>query len=94
MMNHDTGGRLGIFVQAYVGDIPAPDVSWGAVIGEFVVNYYLSEVAAVHADGKFTTTWGSIKGKKSYPKQGRAIILPFSCLLDWTETVLFQVPNI
>ncbi|MFC1712068.1 hypothetical protein ACFL6S_00300 [Candidatus Poribacteria bacterium] len=61
IVNTETGGRLGIFVQAYVLDIPAPDISWGAVIGEFVVNYYLSEVAAVEADGKLTITWGSIK---------------------------------
>jgi len=63
IVNTETGGRLGIFLQAYVGDIPEPDVSWGAVIGEFVVNYYLREVAAVQADGKLTTTWGSIKGE-------------------------------
>lgn len=63
IVNTETGGRLGIFIQAYVLDIPAPDISWGAVIGEFVANYYLSEVAAVQADGKITTTWGSIKEK-------------------------------
>lgn len=63
IVNTETGGRLGIFIQAYVLDIPAPDISWGAVIGEFVVHYYLSEVAAVQADGKITTTWGSIKEK-------------------------------
>lgn len=63
IVNTETGGRLGIFVQAYVGDIPAPDISWGSVIGEFVVNYYIPEVAFVQADGKLTTTWGSIKGE-------------------------------
>ena len=63
IVNTETGGRLGVFVQAYVGDIPEPDISWGAVIGEFVVNYYLREVAAVQADDKLATTWGSVKGK-------------------------------
>ena len=63
IVNTETGGRLGIFVQAYVGDIPEPDISWGSVIGEFIVNYYLSEFAAVGADGKLTSTWGEIKGE-------------------------------
>ena len=62
IVNTETGGRLGIFVQAYVGDIPAPDISWGSVIGEFIVNYYLPEYAAVEADGKLASTWGEIKG--------------------------------
>jgi len=62
IVNTETGGRLGIFVQAYVLDIPAPDISWGAVISEYILNYYLSEVAAVQADGKLSTTWGSVKG--------------------------------
>ena len=62
LVNTETGGRLGVFVQAYVGDIPAPDISWGSVIGEFIVNYYLKEVAAVEADAKLASTWGEIKG--------------------------------
>ena len=62
IVNTVTGGRLAVLVQAYVGDIPAPAVSWGAVAGEFVVNYYLSEFAAVQADGKLASTWGEIKG--------------------------------
>ena len=61
IVNTETGGRLGLFVQAYVGDIPAPDISWGAVISEYILNYYLSEVAAVQADGKLVSTWGKIK---------------------------------
>jgi hypothetical protein len=48
-------------VQAYVGDIPAPDISWGAVISEYILNYYLREVAAVQADDKLVFTWGKIK---------------------------------
>jgi len=62
IVNTETGGRLGLFVQAYVGDIPAPDISWGAVISEYILNYYLKEVAAVQADGKLVSTWGKIKG--------------------------------
>ena len=62
LVNTETGGRLGVFVQAYVGDVPKPDISWGSVIGEFIVNYYLKEVAAVEADAKLASTWGEIKG--------------------------------
>jgi hypothetical protein len=61
IVNTETGGRLGIFVQAYVGDIPAPDISWGAVIGEYILNYYLREVADVQADGKLVSKWGEIR---------------------------------
>jgi len=61
IVNTETGGRFGVFVQAYVGDIPAPDVSWGAVISEYILNYYLVEVAAVQADGKLISTWAEIK---------------------------------
>ena len=61
IVNTETGGRLGIFVQAYVGDIPAPDISWGAVIGEYILNYYLREVADVQAEAKLVSTWGEIK---------------------------------
>ena len=63
IVNTETGGRLGVFVQAYAGDIPAPDISWGAVIGEFIVNYYLPEVAAVQADGKLVSTWGFLRNQ-------------------------------
>lgn len=62
IVNTETGARLGIFVQAYVGDIPEPDISWGAVIGEYILKYYLREVAAVQGDGKLTSKWGDIKG--------------------------------
>ena len=62
IVNTETGGRLGVFVQAYVGDVSAPDISWGSVIGEFVVNYYLNELAAVQADARLASTWGEIKG--------------------------------
>jgi hypothetical protein len=61
IVNKETGGRLGIFVQAYVLDIPTPDVSWGTVMGEYILNYYLNQVASVQADDKLTTTWGKIK---------------------------------
>jgi hypothetical protein len=70
IVNTETGGRLGVLVQAYAGDIAAPIVSWGALIGEFIVNYYLVEIAAVEvdgksveADGKLASTWGGIKGE-------------------------------
>ncbi len=63
IMNTETGGGFGVFVQAFVRDFPEPDISWGAVIGEFVVNYYIPEFAAVEADDKLASTWGSIKGK-------------------------------
>ena len=59
--NEETGGRLGIFVQAYVGDVPHPGVSWGEIMGEFIVNYYLPEVLSVEPTGKVTTTWGELK---------------------------------
>ena len=62
IFNADTGGRLGIFVQVYVGDVPHPGVSWGAIMGEFIVNYYLPEVLSVEpTDDKLTTTWGQLK---------------------------------
>lgn len=61
IVNKETDGRLGIFLQAYVLDIPTPDVSWGTVMGEYILNYYLNQVASVQADDKLTTTWGKIK---------------------------------
>lgn len=61
IINEETGGRLGIFVQAYVGDIPHPGVSWGAIMGEFIVNYYVPEVLSVEPTAKLTTTWGQLK---------------------------------
>ena len=64
LYNKDTGGRLGIFVQTYVGDVPHPGVSWGAIMGEFIVNYYLPEVLSVEPVGKLTTTWGNLKSPK------------------------------
>ena len=64
LFNEETGGRLGIFVQTYVGDVPHPGVSWGDIMGEFIVNYYLPEVLSVEPTGKLTTTWGNLKGEK------------------------------
>ena len=61
LLNEETGGRLGIFVQVYVGDVPHPGVSWGAIMGEFIVNYYLPEVLSVEPTDKLTTTWGKLK---------------------------------
>ena len=62
ILNEDTGGRLGIFVQVYVGDVPHPGVSWSDIMGEFIVNYYLPEVLSVEpTDDKITTTWGKLK---------------------------------
>lgn len=61
IFNEETGGRLGIFVQTYVGDVPHPGVSWGAIMGEFIVNYYLPEVLSVEPADKLTTTWGKLK---------------------------------
>ena len=61
LYNKDTGGRLGIFLQVYVGDVPHPGVSWGEIMGEFIVNYYLPEVLSVEPTGKVTTTWGELK---------------------------------
>ena len=63
IINTETGGRLGIFVQAYVLDIPSPDVSWGAVMGEYILNHYLG-VAAVEPGGKLTSVWGEMKAPK------------------------------
>ncbi len=61
LLNEDTGGRLGIFVQAYVGDVPHPGVSWSDIMGEFIQNYYLPEVLSVEPTGKLATTWGELK---------------------------------
>lgn len=61
LLNAETGGRLGIFVQAYVGDIPHPGVSWSDIMGEFILNYYLPETLSVELTGKLTTTWGGLK---------------------------------
>ena len=61
IFNEDTGGRLGIFVQVYVGDVPHPGVSWSDIMGEFIVNYYVPEVLSVESAGKLTTTWGKLK---------------------------------
>ena len=44
-----------------VDDVPHPGVSWGEIIGEFIVNYYLPEVLSVEPTGKLTTTWGKLK---------------------------------
>ena len=63
IFNEDTGGRLGIFVQAYVGDIPHPGVSWSDIMGEFIVNYYVPEILSVEPTGKLTTTWGELKSQ-------------------------------
>lgn len=61
LFNEETGGRLGIFVQTYVGDVPHPGVSWGAIMSEFITNYYVPEVLAVEPINKLTTTWGNLK---------------------------------
>ena len=61
ILNEDTGGRLGIFVQVYVGDVPHPGVSWGEIMGEFIVNYYVPEVLSVEPTEKLTTSWGKLK---------------------------------
>ena len=61
LYNEETGGRLGIFVQTYVGDVPHPGVSWGAIMGEFITNYFVPEVLAVEPIDKLTTTWGKLK---------------------------------
>ena len=62
ILNEETGARLGIFVQTYVGDVPHPGVSWGDIMGEFITNYYIPEVLAVEpTDDKLTTTWGKLK---------------------------------
>ena len=60
MLNTETGGRLGIFVQsAWCGDT----VEWrGDVISEYILNYHLIEIMAVQANGKLVSTWGEIKG--------------------------------
>ncbi len=61
IFNEETGGRLGIFVQVYVGDVPHPGVSWSDIMGEFIVNYYVPEVLSVESAGKLATTWGKLK---------------------------------
>jgi hypothetical protein len=61
LFNEETGGRLGIFVQVYVGDVPHPGVSWGEIMGEFITNYYIPEVLSVEPINKLTTIWGRLK---------------------------------
>jgi len=63
IVNSETGGRLGIFVQAYVLDIPSPDISWGAVMGEYLLNHYLG-IAAVSSDDKLTALWADLKRRE------------------------------
>lgn len=64
IFNKKTGGRLGIFVQAYVGDIPHPGVSWADIMSEFIINFYAPEILAVEAADKLATTWGAIKSSR------------------------------
>ena len=65
IINQETGGRLGVFVQAYVGDVPNPDVSFGDLISEFILNYYVPKVlTAVEPDSKLALTWGQIKSNR------------------------------
>ncbi len=64
LINEETGGRLGIFVQVYVGDVPHPGVSWGNIIGEFILNYHVPEVLSVEPTAKLTTRWGALKFKR------------------------------
>jgi hypothetical protein len=56
----ETGGRFGVFLQDYT---PASVMPRGAVMSEYILNYFLVEIAAVEADGKLSTTWGRIKGE-------------------------------
>ncbi len=65
LINEETGGRLGIFLQVYVGDVPHPGVSWGAIMGEFIVNYYVPEVLSVEPTAKLTTMWGTLKFERN-----------------------------
>ena len=61
LVNTETGGRFGIFF----GDCPIrvlQDVPRAAVIGEYILNYYLAAIA-VAQEGKLVSTWAGIKGE-------------------------------
>ncbi|HIA69177.1 TPA: hypothetical protein EYN98_24680 [Candidatus Poribacteria bacterium] len=64
IFNQETGGRLGIFVQAYVGDIPHPGVSFADIISQFILNYHVPRVLTVEAANKLALTWGEIKSSR------------------------------
>ncbi len=61
ILNTETGGRFGGFVQApWVGPEDV-GMQWGTIMSGYLVNHYLSDIAAVEADGKLASTWGKIK---------------------------------
>ena len=60
LINIETGGCFGSFFSDAPGDVQ--DLPRAAVIGEYILNYYLVEIVAVESDGKLISTWGEIKG--------------------------------
>jgi hypothetical protein len=41
-------------------DIPSPDISWGAVMGEYLVNHYL-DIALVSSQDRLASVWARLK---------------------------------
>ena len=64
IFNQETGGRLGIFVQAYVGDIPHPGVSFGDIMSEFILNYHVPVTLAIEPADNLAVTWGEVKSSR------------------------------
>jgi hypothetical protein len=62
IINTETGGRFGVFFQNF-DRAGAVDLPRAEVISEYILNYYLAEVAAVEVDGKMISTWSRIKGE-------------------------------
>ena len=64
IINTETGGRFGIFVQAYdpirKGLV---EVSFGDIMSEFILNYYLS-LTAVEPANRLAVTWSGIKSSR------------------------------
>ena len=64
IFNQETGGRLGIFVQAYVGDIPHPGASFGDIMSEFILNYHVPVTLAIEPADNLAVTWGEVKSSR------------------------------
>jgi len=58
ILNTETGGRFGAFVEAPWVDPGDVGMSWGTIMSGYLLNYYLPEVVSVQADGKLVSTWG------------------------------------
>jgi hypothetical protein len=70
IVDTETGGRIGVFFQDYdrAGTMGLPRAE---VISEYILNYYLVEIAAVEADGKLVSTWGLLDYQESFQLTSR-----------------------